>query len=72
MRVERKVEKRERLVLPQILSPTQKSFINSLQASASSLLLNHLPPDHEKNKDLQDAKLKIIPELQEKNKHQRR
>ena len=68
MRVERKVEKRERLVLPQILSPTQKSFINSLQASAGSLL----PPDHAKNKDLQDAKLKIIPELQEKTKHQRR
>ena len=67
MRVERKVEKRERLVLPQILSPTQKSFINSLQASAGSLL-----PDHAKNKDLQDAKLKIIPELQEKTKHQRR
>ena len=68
MRVERKVEKRERLVLPQILSPTQKSFINSLQVSASSLM----QPDHEKNKDLQDAKLKIIPELQEKTKHQRR
>ena len=68
MRMERKVEKKERLVLPQILSPTQKSFINSLQASANPLLHS----DHEKNKDLQDAKLKIIPELQEKTKHQRR
>ena len=68
MRMERKVEKKERLVLPQILSPTQKSFINSLQVSASSLM----QPDHEKNKDLKDARLKIIPELQEKTKHQRR
>jgi hypothetical protein len=68
MRMERKVEKKERLVLPQILSPTQKSFIHSLQASASSLL----HPDHEKNTDLKDAKLKIIPELQEKTRHQRR
>jgi len=73
MRMERKVEKKERLVLPHILSPTQKSFINSLQASASSLKpYSTLHPDQEKNKDLQDAKLKIIPELQEKTKHQRR